>query len=497
MLRQLWPSQAEKTAWIALIFLLYPGFRQQYISINSSRHILPLALAFLSFGFMLAAWRASPGEKKTGSILRTLAALVLMALSMLSTEYYYGMELVRPAVLFLAVGSQASLPQRLKTTFRRWLPYLVLLVSVFAWRYIVSPRGNYPIVMTDQLSTQPLETFVDLFQRIGQAFLSTSVLAWGNLFDRALLADLGIRIPILYAVLVLLSGLGCFIYFLKAPRDPERPRFWAEALALGALATLCAVLPFLVTGLAVDLKFAADRTTLSMMFGVSLMVIGFIDLVGRHRQIKIGAVSVLAALAIGMHFLTAVSYWKDWQQQKAFFHQLITRAPSIAEGSLLFFEHSTALQNFRSTDNSLTGPVNWVYEFKFRGRKSGGFWTARFIHPVLPGRPAPARRIPASKHRDLVQPGRNSTFLCPMLNTGSRARWNGYWPFTTPRLAACWSSTAPTKVCTPTCRATWRATCATRTWGSSIPRQVLQNGSPRFSASHPKQTGAPISSRPT
>ncbi len=367
MLRQLWPSQAEKTAWIALIFLLYPGFRQQYISINSSRHILPLALAFLSFGFMLAAWRASPGEKKTGTILRTLAALVFMALSMLSTEYYYGMELVRPAVLFLGASSLTSLPQRLKTTFRRWLPYLTLLVSVFAWRYIVSPRGNYPIVMTDQLSALPLETLLDLFQRIGQAFLSTSVLAWGNLFDRALLIDLGIRIPILYGVLVLLSGLGCFIYFLKAPHDPERRRFWVEALALGALATLCAVLPFLVTGLAVDLKFAADRTTLSMMFGVSLMVVGFVDLVGRRRHMKIGAVSALAALAIGMHFLTAVSYWKDWQQQKAFFYQLTTRAPSIAEGSLLFFEHSTALQNFRSTDNSLTGPVNWAYESNFVG----------------------------------------------------------------------------------------------------------------------------------
>ncbi len=385
MLRQLWPTQAEKTAWITVIFLLYPGFRQQFISINSSRHILPLALAFLSFGFMLAAMRTRSGEKNPRPGLpavfsffrhhaRTLAALALMALSMLSTEYYYGMEFVRPAIIFLAIGSQVSLPSRVKKTLLRWLPYLVVLVLVFTWRYIVSPRGNYPIIMTDQLSTQPLITIVDLFQRIGQAFLTTSVLAWGNLFDRTLFAGLGIRIPIIYGLLVLLSALGCFFYFYKAPRDPERPRFWSESLGLGAFATLCAVLPFLVTGLAVDLKFAADRTTLSMMFGVSLIVVGLVDGVGRIRQVKIAAISILAALAIGMHFLTAVSYSKDWQQQKAFFHQLSIRAPSIASGSMLFFEHSVALQNFRSTDNSLIGPLNWVYEFNWKDSRFPRSW---------------------------------------------------------------------------------------------------------------------------
>jgi len=377
MLRQLWPKQVEKTAWIALVFLLYPGFRQQYISINSSRHILPLALAFLSFGFMLAALRKLPESPKTRRGLagfltflkqhaRTIAALVLMALSMLSTEYFYGMELVRPAIIFLAIQDRASFTNRIKKTARKWLPYLVVLILVFTWRYIVSPRGNYPIVMTDQLSVQPLTTILDLFQRIGQAFYTTSVLAWGSLFDRALFSDLGIRIPIIYSILVLLAALGSFFYFLKASRDPARPRFWLEALSLGAFATLCAVLPFLVTGLAVDLKFAADRTTLSMMFGVSLMVVGLIDGIAQRRQLKIAAVSILAALAVGMHFLTAVSYSQDWQQQKAFFYQLTTRAPSITGGSMLFYEHSIALQNFRSTDNSLIGPVNWVYESNWK-----------------------------------------------------------------------------------------------------------------------------------
>jgi hypothetical protein len=392
MLRQLWPKQAEKTAWIVLLFLLYPGFRQQFVSINSSRHILPLSLAFLSLGFMLSALRQHPGDKKqdTGfsriyNYLRlhtkTFSALAFMALSMLSTEYFYGLELVRPAILFLALGSHVSFPGRLKATFTRWLPYLVVLIMVFAWRYIVSPRGNYPIVMTDQLSSKPLTTIVDLIQRIGQAFLTTSLIAWGNLFDRALFTNLGILIPFLYVLLVILAALGCFYYLFKAPYDPQRQRFWAEALLLGAFATLCAVLPFLVTGLAVDLKFAADRTTLSMMFGVSLMLVGIIDGIGRRRNIKIGVISVLAALAIGMHFLTAVSYSRDWQQQKAFFYQLTRRAPAITGGSILFYEHSTALQNFRSTDNSLTGTLNWIYESHEKKPASSGSGQVSFTLP--------------------------------------------------------------------------------------------------------------------
>jgi hypothetical protein len=61
---------------------------------------------------------------------------------MLTSEYYYGLELLRPLVLWLVI---AGVPKRLKRALKNWLPYLALLVAVFLWRYWVSKNYNYEI----------------------------------------------------------------------------------------------------------------------------------------------------------------------------------------------------------------------------------------------------------------------------------------------------------------------------------------------------------------
>jgi hypothetical protein len=62
-----------------------------------------------------------------------------------------------------------------------------------------------------------------------------------------------------------------------------------------------------------------------------------------------------------MHLMTGVAYYKDWQSQISFFHQLMTRAPGLQPGTTILYEYTLGLQDFRSTDNSLKAPLNWIY----------------------------------------------------------------------------------------------------------------------------------------
>lgn len=412
MLRKLWPSRIDRIAWIAFLFLVYPAFRQQYISINSSRHILPMVAAFLSIGCMIWAVRikylaAEPSQKshKSSYLWLTLIAMTMMVLEMLATEYYYGWELVRPVFLWLALNPGIQRIQRVKIVSLNWLPYLGLLLGIFTWRYVVSPRGNYPIVLVDMATEHPVATIQDLVLRIAHSFTSSVILAWRNIFDPELFDGLGIRYPLIALGLVAGTALLAWIYLSRGSGDERKQGNPLQMIGLGVISILTAVLPFLVTGIDIDLNFPADRTYLPMLFGSSIVLVGIIDWIIRHYKIKTLIIAILTGLAVGMHLMSAVVYYKDWQSQISFFHQLITRAPALQPGTTLLYEYTLALQNFRSTDNSLKAPLNWVYapnledrniplnivdlrlreEYKSRAANGGGTFQDNYAEYVFNG----------------------------------------------------------------------------------------------------------------
>lgn len=92
-LLKMWPKREKEITWVAILFLLYPGFSQQFISVNNSRHLLPLITFFLSLG-----WKVQADEKRYW--FSTGISLIFSLLSLFSTSYYYGLELIRPAILW-------------------------------------------------------------------------------------------------------------------------------------------------------------------------------------------------------------------------------------------------------------------------------------------------------------------------------------------------------------------------------------------------------------
>src|SRR3972149_6027711 len=127
--RQLWPRHSRQVAWVALLFLLYPGFDQQWISLIYSHFFALLAPSVFSLGGMIRAAR-TPARAKHW----TVPALVAQAVSLFSVESFCGMELLRGLILWIGLGQEeASWRKRLTRFIVRWSPYLAVAVAFLAW----------------------------------------------------------------------------------------------------------------------------------------------------------------------------------------------------------------------------------------------------------------------------------------------------------------------------------------------------------------------------
>ncbi len=357
-LGKLWPARKAQMAWVALLFVVYPGFGQQFIALTYGHFFLILTLFFLSLGLMLWALRSKARYwPLTGFSLLTSAA------NLFAMEYFFGLDLLRPLLIWLALGEQELAPRRrLAETARRWAPFFALDCVYAFWRAFIFKFQTYQPSLVSSLSANPLRALAGLLSTVGQDVATTSVGAWLRAFQPPALADFGARSTQVYWALVAVCFLGLAVYlFLLRGGDGPRARLtrWPLPLILtGLLALLACGLPFWLTGLQVGLTYPNDRFTLPFILGASLLLAGLIELIPGPRVVKIALLSLAVALGIGVQYQNATDYRRDWNRQRRLLWQLVWRAPAIQPGTTLL---SAEVAFMKDSDNSLTAPINWIY----------------------------------------------------------------------------------------------------------------------------------------
>jgi hypothetical protein len=369
-LRSLWPGNLRQVSWVVILFAVYPGFTQQPISVTYSNAWIILTAFFLSLGLMIWAVR-----RPRWKILLLAGSLLLSAFAMFSTEYFFGLEMLRPVFLWLVMekespGSQAERRSvvwpRLKRILYYWLPYIGLMIVFLIWRIFLheTPRGQVNIF--DRLAANPLQTILQLIQRVFGDVFTSSLLAWGETLNLPGWLGAGWAEAILIAVLsIVTAGLvGLYLNRLKdhtlAPDLAPTPQHvWGwQAAGIGLLALFLGGLPFWATDLPMGLEFPWDRFTLAMMLGTSLLFVGVLELLLHKQTAKLAILAVLVGLAVGRHFQNENVYRRDWNIQKDFFWQLTWRAPQLKPGTTVL---TSELPFDYFSDNSLTAPLNWTY----------------------------------------------------------------------------------------------------------------------------------------
>jgi hypothetical protein len=166
-LRKVWPKYGRQVAAVAFLFAVYPGFGQQWISVIYSQVFIVLAAFFFSIGLNIIA-----DQKPRWYWPLTLVALVCSAFSLFTTEYFFGLELLRPMFLWIVNGDkEIGMRKRATRTAIQWLPYLLVWAGYaiyHLWLLHASTYKGYEIQVFSNTSAGPTVTTIQTIQ-IGRA----------------------------------------------------------------------------------------------------------------------------------------------------------------------------------------------------------------------------------------------------------------------------------------------------------------------------------------
>ncbi len=358
-LRLTWPRWPRFAFWATALALVYPGFRQHSIAIAYGHHALMLAIFYTSLG--LSLWTLRHTRWKTAW---QLLAVALSLFHLFSSEYFFGLEIVRP-LFFWAILNQenGSTRQRFQRLWRAWWPYALVILAFLIWRGLFFESQLYA------LSAQPSTLLASLPAQIGNGLWNASLLAWAQIFQWPPPEQMGPRLTLLYTTLLLIALVGLLFYDQRrfsrtASEEGPIPSPWKTWLAIGVMALLTAGIPFYLARLPIQLKFPEDRFTQPFALGTALLIATVLEHMP-SRAWRTLLASLLVTLAIGLQIQFAFAFREDWKRQKAYFWQLAWRVPGLQSGTAILSERSP----FAFTDDdALTVATNWLYGASLTGQ---------------------------------------------------------------------------------------------------------------------------------
>lgn len=361
VLNNLFPAQKKIWKWSAILFLIYPGFQFHWFAIMYSQVYFLMAVYFISFLFMQKAiisrnsWWTYAGF--------TLASLICLIIGIVPMEYFYGIELIRPVVLWFIL--RRIYPQPLKTlgrTLLHWLPYLAVYAGFTGYRILYSSKYSYQVGILNQFSGDPVTALLDLVSKIFWSVYDAALAAWWNLIQ---LFNRELRASVSKTMLILIFISGLIVFLVLSRKDnlntEERKKSYGWVVMLcGLLLTLFALIPFTAASFEVSLEFPNNRFLLALSPGIALFIAGAAEEFLRTEKQKIIVVAVLSGLAVGSQFIASNGYKTHWNAQEDFFWQLTWRAPALEPGTALVSEDLPFSKYFSGT--SLSAPLNMIYD---------------------------------------------------------------------------------------------------------------------------------------
>jgi hypothetical protein len=348
LFQSLWPEHRRDAALAALLFAVYPGFTQQPISVAYHQHWLQYLLFLLSLNLMVLALR-----HKSYHLLLILLALTCQILQFSITEFFVGVELLRPFILWIIISHSTTQPlsrrQRLVKTSLNWFPYLLIFLAYAIWRgYLmpVSPQNqNAPSLLTGMMN-QPFALIAQLFNFAAVDTMNSLIAVWGKVFDLRLATNQPVVILSWVASLLIACGFGLYLMRLQShPAESGPAHRWAavEMIVLGLLGTLVGPAPLWLANKnilwAVNEDFYhSDRFTLAAMLWASLFFVGLIAWLVDRWKAKVVILAVILGLLVGFQMRVANDYRWLSTDQSHFYWQLAWRAPGIQTGTALITE---------------------------------------------------------------------------------------------------------------------------------------------------------------
>ena len=286
-------------------------------------------------------------------------------------EYFGGLELVRPILIWVLVANGNRKDFRLLRKVALYsLPY-VLITAFFLWaRFVYYPTvfqtgfGNFPDIYELRLGDitgSLLGTTLNFLNRSFLDLLYITLQVWTDSitgFD-----GFTLNRPIAW----LAFGLGAlfalaFAFFYNTNEDESSTRSSPVPMILvGLLLFITSALPIWVMGKQISGGGWNVRFTLAPMFGATLMVVGLVLLFVRPSGQK-WFLGFLLMFSVATQVWIANIYRRDWKIQPEYYWQLYWRVPALQPNTAIFsYAYPSGLITH---ELDATWAINLLYHFQ-------------------------------------------------------------------------------------------------------------------------------------
>ena len=353
ILRALYPAHPKPALWASLFFLVHPGMGQQFIAMMYSHFYIVLSDLLLS---MFLAILAIQDERRRW-VYFTISYL-LAAINFLTMEYFYFVEFGLVVVFYQLLPGDFK--ERAKKAITYFLPYLAVFLGITLWRtfFFEFQNASYPFVLLDKLKENIFTGALFFLNQILLSFWRTVFEAWILPFLTIGTSGFG-PLTLTLMLVLLFSGIlltGLYLFAFKADSSTDRD-FARQAGWLGMAFWVLSGGSVWIIGIVPQFNFSIDRFMLPFMLGSSIVLASLIALIKSSRTQMI-LVALLVGFAGSRHFRLEEVYRSDWLTQQELFTQMSARIPALKEGTIILANDFPVTYY---SDNSLTGPLNWIY----------------------------------------------------------------------------------------------------------------------------------------
>lgn len=332
ILKSLWPGRRYGNLIVSILFLAYPFFTLQPLSVAYAPHFAAYFLYSLSLLLMIRAV-----EKPERYLVYSIPALLATFLHLFTVEYFVGLEILRPFVIWFLIAARDSTTRReaLRKVFLAWLPYLLVLMFFVYWRsFILTTMGARHAPLS--LLFDSGQIILTIARNIFADLILMLISSWFKLIDAELFVIGPVRNFYLFAITI---AVGICFYFLSKPasRAGEDRRQLTGVFLAGALILATGMISAYAVGYIVHLKLPPwnSRFSLPILLGLALLVSGLIEAVITSRNIRHIFLAVLVGLLVAFHNQNTFNFKYAWEKQERLYQQLIWRAPSLKPGTAL------------------------------------------------------------------------------------------------------------------------------------------------------------------
>ena len=350
-MRRLWPSRSREIFLVALIFAIHPFFVLQPLSFTFLHVWLGYFFLGLSFYWMLLSVQV-PERFWLYLILSVCAG----AITIITLEYFAGLELLRPVILWMALRDiEKDSKKRLSQSLALFIPYLVVFGVYVWWRFLIFAPPvvrNQPVGM-EILLKNPIEGVRLVISNLIPDILSIVVTGWYEISDPAFF-DVTDRRNLLFTALAFLVAWVVFTFLTSQltgnseyDENDNPSKLWRnEAFWLGLAIVIFGLIPPYVGGLYINEKNPLwnSRFGIASLLGASLILVVLCDVLLRSGKARILVLAFLVGFSVSYHARYTNDFRWSWNKQQNFYRQLILRVPGlepgtaiIADGEILYY----------------------------------------------------------------------------------------------------------------------------------------------------------------